>query len=153
MSGIDDFDFLRGHWKVRHRRLRQRGCGCSEWDEFAGTAETRALLGGLCNVEEHRIDGSSASGVALRCFDRSSDRWSIYWVSDREGRLESPVSGVFDDDQGLFEGDDDDDGRPVKVRFLWCRLTPGAASWEQAFSYDEGRTWEKNWTMDFERAE
>ena len=153
MSGIHDFDFLHGRWNVRHRRLRQRGCGCSDWDEFTGIAETRPLLGGLCNVEEHRIEGSTASGVALRCFDRSSNRWAIYWVGERDGRLEAPLSGVFGGDEGLFEGEDSDGSRPVKVRFVWRRLTPDSASWEQAFSYDGGRIWEKNWTMNFERTD
>jgi hypothetical protein len=152
MSGVHDFDFLIGRWNVRHRRLRHRGCGCSDWDELTGTAETRALLGGLCNVEEHRIDSSTASGVALRCFEKSTGLWSIYWVSERSGGLEPPVSGSFDGDEGFFKGEDVYGDRPVKVRFIWRRLTPTVARWEQAFSYDHGSTWETNWTMDFERA-
>jgi hypothetical protein len=41
-------------------------------------------------------------------------------------------------------------GCPIKVRFDW---TPGetSARWEQAFSYDDGQTWEQNWVMSFTR--
>ena len=153
MSGLCDFDFLLGRWNVRHRRLRQRGRGCLDWDELTGTAETRPLLGGLCNVEEHRIDGSAFSGVAFRCFDKSADTWAIYWVSESSGALEPPVIGGFDGEEGIFEGEDNDGGRPVKVRFIWRRGTHGLPNWEQAFSYDEGRTWETNWIMEFQGAD
>jgi hypothetical protein len=38
----------------------------------------------------------------------------------------------------------------VHVRFVWLRLGPNSARWEQAFSFD-GQTWETNWTMAFTR--
>ena len=110
-----------------------------------------SVEGGLCNIEEHRIAAADLSGVALRCFDKAAGRWAIYWVSERHGLLQPPVYGGFAGDIGLFEGDDFDSGRPVKVRFEWTRLMPGAARWEQAFSYDDGQTWETNWVMDFRR--
>ena len=150
MTGIDDFDFLFGRWSVRHRRLRQRGRGSAEWDEHVGTSETRPLLDGLCNIEEHLIGGSNSSGVALRSFDRSTERWSIYLVSERDGLLQQPVSGSFNGDLGCFEGEDSDDGRPVQVRFVWDR-SDVSPQWNQSFSYDHGATWELNWMMRFER--
>ena len=41
-----DFDFQRGSWRVRHRRLKARLAGCTEWEEFDGTCEQRPILGG-----------------------------------------------------------------------------------------------------------
>jgi len=38
------------------------------------------------------------------------------------------------------------------VRFTWNKIDQNHARWEQAFSYDD-RTWETNWTADFERAD
>ena len=29
-----EFDFQQGHWRVAHRRLRDRLVGCAEWEEF-----------------------------------------------------------------------------------------------------------------------
>jgi hypothetical protein len=147
-----DFDFLIGNWSVKHRRLCMRGVGSSDWEDYSGTAETRAVLGGLCNVEEHRIEGSTASGVAVRCFDKASQRWAIYWISERDGTLQPPIYGGFRGDEGVFEGVDTDCGKLVQVRFDWRRLSPDTARWEQAFSYDQGRTWETNWIMQFERS-
>jgi hypothetical protein len=150
MSDRHDFDFLFGQWTVRHCRLRVRGSGCRDWDEFDGTAETRPLLGGLCDIEEHQIPNQDFSGVALRAFDPAKLLWSIYWVSARDGVLQQPVTGGFEGDIGRFEGDDSDRGQPVKVRFLWQR-GGGSPRWEQSFSYDSGQTWELNWVMAFQR--
>ena len=151
-TGLHDFDFLHGSWKVTHRRLKERGQGSQDWQHYSGRAETRPLLAGLCNIEEHRIEGQSFSGVALRCFDRAARQWRIYWVSDRDGLLQPPVLGRFQQGTGRFEGEDVDGGRPIRVRFLWHEITPSSARWEQSFSYDEGKTWETNWIMDFERS-
>jgi hypothetical protein len=149
-DGLRDFDFLHGRWRVHHRLLKARGAGSSEWVEYQGTADTRPLLGGLCNVEEHRIKGRN-SGVALRCYDRAAKRWAIYWVGDGDGLLGPAVYGGFRGSEGLFEGDDVYEGKPIKVRFLWRKLSPASARWEQSFSFDSGKSWETNWVMDFTR--
>jgi hypothetical protein len=59
--------------------------------------------------------------------------------------------GIVRNGVGEFFGDDIDGGRPVRVRYLWSRITKDAARWEQAFSLDGGRTWETNWVMDLLR--
>lgn len=151
MSAANDFDFLHGRWTVHHRRLRERGAGATEWQEFDGTAETRSLLGGAANIEEHVIPGQDFAGIALRTFSSATRLWSIYWVSRRKGELEPPVVGGFTDGVGRFEGVDCDAGRLVRVRFLWQPLTSAHARWQQSFSYDDGTSWETNWTMDFRR--
>lgn len=151
MSTSKDFDFLFGRWDVRHRRRAARGVGSDEWLEFDGTAETRPLLDGLCNIEEHRIPNQDFAGIALRTFDPSAALWSIYWVSERDGRLQPPVTGRFEDGIGRFEGEDLDDGRPVRVRFFWEPHGADFARWKQSFSYDSGSSWELNWRMDFRR--
>ena len=150
-DGRHDFDFLHGRWSVRHRRLTQRGSGSDDWREFTGSAETRPLLAGLCNVEEHRIPEADLSGMALRTVNPAVQQWSIYWVSGSRGVLEPPVTGRFDADIGRFEGNDSEKGRAIRVRFLWDRTDHDKPRWEQSFSYDEGRSWELNWIMRFDR--
>jgi len=39
------------------------------------------------------------------------------------------------------------------VRFIWSRITRATTRWEQKFSPDEGKTWEKNWIMSATRVE
>ena len=89
--------------------------------------------------------------MAIRTYDRAKHLWSIYWIGGYDGLMQPPVTGNFDGDTGIFTADDTDGGRPIKVKFLWKKLTPATAHWEQAFSYDGGKSWEINWTMDFTR--
>ena len=42
---------------------------------------------------------------------------------------------------------------PILVRFLWSDITPTTCRWEQAFSVDDGATWEVNWIMESTRIE
>ena len=147
-----DFDFWMGSWKVRNRRLRERLAGSTKWDEFEATAVARPLLGGIGNEDVFRTDFAGGfTGMSFRFFDTAARRWSIYWADSRKGKLEPPVVGGFDGDVGCFEGTDTFDGRPIRVRFLWSRVTTPSPRWEQAFSEDGGKTWETNWVMDMER--
>jgi hypothetical protein len=150
-DGRHDFDFFYGQWAVQHRLLKRRGAHCEDWLEFFGTATCHGLMGGLCNVEENDMPARRAQGVAFRSFDIARRTWSIHWVSSADGLVGEPVHGRFEGGEGRFYGIDLDDGRPVKVTFHWHNLTPRQARWSQAFSYDEGGTWEINWVMDFTR--
>ena len=150
-DGRRDFHFLYGRWAVAHRRLRQRGVGCQDWDAFEGTAFCQGLMGGLCNVDENDL-GERGHGLSFRTFEVEARRWSIYWVASASGLLQAPVHGRFENGIGLFRGDDVDGDRPVQVTYLWDRITQSTARWSQAFSYDGGETWETNWTMDFTRS-
>lgn len=150
---LHDFDFLIGHWAVRHRRLLTRGAGAKDWDVFEGTACTEPRMGGLVNVEQHDCPARGWQGVALRALDRETGDWSIWWISDRDGRLQPPVIGRFHADGCRLEGPDSDGDRPILARYEWSRVHSGAPRWAQAFSYDGGATWEENWVMDFSRAD
>ena len=148
---VHDFDFLAGTWAVHHRKLKVRGGG-TDWEEFPGTSRMELLLDGVTNTEEARFPTLGRSGMAVRVFHLARRQWSIYWVDSRTGVMDPPVVGGFDGDRGEFYGEDTDDGRPVKVRFIWTRLGPDRARWEQAFSPD-GCAWETNWIMEFTRTD
>jgi hypothetical protein len=153
-AGARDFDFLFGRWRVHNERLRERLTGSTDWQHFDAIAECRPILGGLGNIDEFVSDEFGPGrfvGMSLRLFDRATRQWSIWWSSNRSGRLEPPVVGGFRDGVGRFEGDDVHEGVPVRVRFIWSGIGPDRASWEQAFSTDGGRTWETNWRMRMSR--
>jgi len=149
-----DFDFWMGRWNVHSRRLAQRLVGSDEWDEFDAMVAARPLPGGLGNEDVFCSEYAGGFiGMSFRFYDPETGRWSIYWADTRRpGLLDPPVIGSFSGDTGVFEGDDTFEGRPIRVRFILSRVGTPNPRWEQAFSDDEGETWETNWIMDFTRA-
>ena len=149
-----DFDFEIGHWHVAHHRLRDRLVGSSQWDRFRGQASTRKVLGGWGNLEDNLIHlpGGSYHALALRSFDPATRQWSIWWLDGRSPmRLDVPVVGAFDGGVGTFHAQDVLDQVPIRIRFRWFTADADRPRWEQAFSADQGATWEINWTMEFTR--
>lgn len=158
-AGIDghrhDWDWLVGRWNVRHRRLNGRLVGSTDWQEFDGTSHLWLTLDGLGTVDDNWLDlpGGAYRAVGLRAFDPATRRWGIWWLDARyPTRIDPPVYGAFENGVGTFVGDDVLDNRPIKVRFRWSEITATSARWEQAFSPDNGATWEVNWVMRFTRA-
>jgi hypothetical protein len=149
---VHDFDMFEGKWSLANRRLKARGVGSTEWDEVPAFSRTTIHLGSVANVDEIVFPTKGWSGLTVRTFNRATKQWSIYWVNSRDGVMFPPVVGGFTGDRGEFYGDDTDDGKPVKVRFVWTKRGPDAARWEQSFSYDGGRTWELNWMNDLTRS-
>jgi hypothetical protein len=152
-GGRHDFDFLAGRWTVAHRRLKERLAGCREWETFGGTTELRHILQGQGVIDDNTLDlpGDPYAAATVRTFDVRTGLWSIWWIDSRHPGIGEPVHGRFEDGVGTFLGDDELGGRPIRVRFLWSDITPTSARWSQAFSADDGATWETNWVMDFSR--
>jgi hypothetical protein len=152
-AGAHDFDFFFGSWKVRHRRLRERLVGSEEWDEFGGTVRVRPILAGLGNFDENVIGLPQGpyEACTLRIYHAVSQDWSIHWIDGRNPKFDTPMVGRFRDGVGTFLAEDVLQGRPIRVRFLWTHEGTQSARWEQAFSPDQGFTWETNWVMDFAR--
>jgi hypothetical protein len=149
-----DWDWLVGRWRVRHSRLKARLAGSTEWEEFDGSSVAWLTLDGLGTVDDNVVELPSGTyrAVGIRAYDPKTGQWSIWWLDGRfPGQIEPPVRGGFKDGVGTFVGDDTLNGRPIKVRFTWSKITPTSAHWEQAFSPDAGATWETNWRMEFTR--
>lgn len=151
--GAEAFDFLIGAWDVRHRRLERRLAGDDRWARFGGSMVCRAILNGLGNFDENVIDLPEGHyrACTVRMFEPAVGQWSIRWIDGRNPAFDPPVFGGFEDGVGLFHGNDRFEGQPIGVRYVWSDITPASARWEQAFSADDGRSWEVNWVMEFER--
>lgn len=153
MSGLHDFDFLVGEWRVHHRIMNT----AKKWTEFEGTARNSPLMEGWANVEEHRFDRPAgvSRGIAMRAYDAKTAQWAIWWIDSRvpHGTLDPPVKGRFENGVGTFYSDYVQDGKTMRVRFTWSQITAKSARWEQAISSDAGKTWETNWIMEFQRAQ
>jgi len=150
---VDDFAFFEGAWTTKQHKLKARGVGSSDWEDFPAVLCNVRYLGGGATVDELWAPTQQRAGLTLRMFDPAAKQWSIYWASSATGKLDPvPVVGGFEGSRGEFYNVDHDGTRPIKVRYIWTKVDADHARWEQAFSYDD-RTWETNWTADFTRGD
>ena len=141
------FDFLHGRWNVVHRKLTERLVGNTEWFEFPGTLEVAPILGGMGNFDQNVLSDPKGTYEAssLRLFNPREQQWSIWWFDARLPGIDPPVVGGFQGKKGTFYSRDVFKDRPIRVRTTYEPLTPDHAQWTQAFSPDDGATWEVNW--------
>lgn len=152
-AGARDFDFYPGVWRVKNRKLAERLKGSQHWLESEATDTAQSVLGGLGVLAQYRqtIDGKPFEGVSLYLFNPATREWSLYWADSVRGTMDPPLVGRFAGGKGTFIGDDQHDGKPIKIRFIWSPLSASSLRWEQAFSADQGKTWETNWLMELTR--
>lgn len=150
-SSAGDFDFLVGSWKMYHRRLNKRLENCREWSELESTDSNYKILSGTADMDIYRttqmpgMEGKLFEGATLRLFDPKSKLWSLYWVASNVGVLDPPVVGSFENNVGHFFTKDTFKGKNIIVVFRWDVRDKDHPVWSQAFSPDNGKTWEWNW--------
>ena len=148
---VHDFDYQVGTWDGVQRKLKKRWTSNPEWEEFPSRSTYVQYLGGAVSVDQTDFPTRGTSGMTVRVFDAEKKQWLIYWVTRASPEMGTPVAGGYQGNRGVFYGDDTDDGRPIKVRFIRTKNPPDKERWEQAFSLDQGLTWETNWIADFTR--
>jgi hypothetical protein len=128
VPGLHDFDFLVGHWRVHHRKLKERLVNSHDWIEFEGTLVSQPLMGGYANVDDDvfEVPAGTYRGVAPRLLDPRSGQWSIWWLDSRTplAPVDPPVRGSFHNGVGTFYANDTFNGRPIRIRFIWSKITP-----------------------------
>jgi hypothetical protein len=148
-KGIGDFDFLTGEWTIKNKRLKD---GTKDvWQEFAGAATVHRVMGGMASIEELRFPASKYAGMGVRVWHSEEMLWADHWTGSYNGVVNAPMMGQFIDGDGIFIADDEIDGKPVKSRGVWDRITPRSCRWHQSSSTDGGKTWDYNWYMDWKR--
>jgi hypothetical protein len=154
-SSKHDFDYLIGNWKLRNRKLKSRLTRSNEWVSFESTVQMHQILDGLGNIDKYMdaASGKPYEGVALRLFNTRTKLWSIYWADSESGALDPPVVGSFESKVGHFFARDIYKGQPIIVVFRWDVRNAQRPIWSQAFSTDDGKTWEWNSINVSERVE
>ncbi|HET6252901.1 MAG TPA: hypothetical protein VFE32_02440 [Puia sp.] len=153
-SSNKDFDFLVGKWQMHNKHLNARLAHCKEYTEFESTADVSPGLEGMGNfdiVRRQLPNGKVYEGRTVRTFDPTTRLWRLYWMDSNGGPLDPPVMGSFNNGVGLFFCKDYQVGRPVIIVFRWDKTNPGKPVWGQAFSDDNGKTWEWNYSNTLDR--
>ncbi len=104
------------------------------------------ILSGLGNIDRYtdQASGKPYEGVALRLFNPATRLWSIYWADSNAVTLDPPAVGPFENGIGHFFARDTYRGHPTIVVFRWGARNRNPPVWSQAFSVDDGKTWEWN---------
>jgi hypothetical protein len=148
-DGQHDFDFYIGKWKVHNRRLMKPLTGSTEWVEFEGTSFARAVWNGRANMDEFegKAPTGRIQGMTVRTYNAKTGDWSLYWANANNGEISLPATvGHFNGNgKGEFFDKEEFNGKPIVVRYTWTVIDADHCRWEQAFSPDDGKTWETNW--------
>ncbi len=152
-SSKHDFDFYEGKWKLINKKLKTRLDNCNEWTTFESTQEMYRVLNGIGNIDNYlaTFDGVPFEGMSVRLFNPKTRLWRIYWADSDEGVLQPPVTGSFENKVAHFFAKDIFNGRAILVVFRWDIRDKENPVWSQAFSADNGETWEWNWYMYFSK--
>jgi hypothetical protein len=145
-DGQHDFDWDIGSWKVHMRRLLHPLTGSTTWVEYDGSDVVRKVWSGRANLGEVELDGPSGhlEFLTLRLYNPETHQWSMNISSSAAGVLSPPAIGGFEAGHGQFYDREDYNGKTILVRFDVSVITPTACRFVQAFSADEGKTWEVN---------
>lgn len=100
------------------------------------------MLNGAVSIDEMRYEDFSA--LTLRLYAHSTGKWTIHWVNGQSGLLQTPVAGTWTNGELTAVGEDEFVGRAILGSYRWWQIAASSARWEQAFSVDDGQTWETN---------
>lgn len=158
VDGRHAFDFFEGTWKApSRRRMKPLDPTGTEWVSFDAEIVSKSILHGMGSIDITRIPDMPGrgefEGFTLRLLNPDTGLWRIWWASTvSKGELDVPVVGRFHDERnGIFECDDVVEDQSVKIRYTWRIDSPTAINWTQAYSFDDGVTWDTNWVVDATR--
>ncbi len=148
-----DFDFELGTWTLQTRRLTHPLAHGSEWAERTGRMEVVPLWGGRANLVHMTADEGArhVEMAALRLYNPKARQWAIYFATPQAGMLGLPLVGAFHGGRGELFDQEEFNGRTIWVRFTVFALSATTAQSEQAFSDDQGKTWETNMVTRYTR--
>ena len=143
----DGFDFEIGTWKTHISRRLRPLTGSTAWAQYDGTSVVHKLWDGGASLVELKADGSVGhlELAYLRLYNPQSHQWSMNVANNSIGTLSPSAIGRFKDGRGEFYDRETYDGRPILVRFVISDITRNSVHFEQAYSGDDGKTWEVNW--------
>jgi hypothetical protein len=108
---VHDFDYFAGAWTTHQRRLKQRGVGSNEWEEFPATL-CMSLYSAAWPPWTNLLSTKGWSGLTLRTFELA--KAPVVHLLGEQCHAESsetPVFGGFQGSTVRFYGEDQDNGR------------------------------------------
>ena len=144
------FDFWIGVWNVNLRMLQE---DLTFRDSVAARASIYSILDGKAILE--LWDSDQIKGYSLRYYDPAQEKWILWldWPSQNRSS-KSSLQGSFRHGRGDFHtAYTNSEGEEVLGRYSFNDISPFSLRWDDLWSKDGGKTWSKNWVMEFTRVE
>lgn len=151
---VHDFDFEFGPtWTAHLRLLPHRFVGSHDWIDYHGTLLTHKLWTGQGNMSELVVSNGKSNivGGALHLYNPDTRQWSVWFANAVTGTLGVPSVGHFEGGRGVLYDREPQSGRMVTVRQIFSNISAHTFNFDQAFSADNGKTWETNLTIRYTR--
>lgn len=142
------FDFWIGEWDVI---LAMQQPDLTFKDTIRSRASIYSILDGKAILE--LWDSGPIKGYSLRYFDPAKQKWVLWllWPGPNSAG-KSTLEGVFRHGRGNFETTRTNPaGEELRGRYSFNDITPFSLRWDDLWSKDGGKTWSKNWRMEWTR--
>lgn len=142
------FDFWIGEWDVVLKMIQD---DLSFKPSVNARVSIYSILDGKAILE--LWDSEPIKGYSLRYYDAEQKQWVLWlsWPSKNRSGISS-LSGEFTHGRGTFHSEfTNAEGQLIKSRFAFSDITPFSLRWDDLYSNDGGKTWNKNWKMEFTR--
>lgn len=142
------FDFWIGEWDVN---LRMQQPDLTFKDSVRSRASIYSILDGKAILE--LWDSGPIKGYSLRYFDPAKQKWVLWllWPSANSAS-KSSLEGEFRHGRGDFRTSfTNQAGEELHGRYSFNDITPFSLRWDDLWSKDGGKSWAKNWRMEWTR--
>jgi hypothetical protein len=141
------FDFLIGQWEVEVRpKVPGLAARIHGAPKLLGTWKAWKVLDGYAVEDELRIvDGSgnpASLTLAVRLWSASEQKWSTTSIDAYRGRVSTGSATMTGNNMELTGQGFDPNGRPVRTRSRFSKVTARGFTLTQDRSGDEGKTWD-----------
>jgi len=142
----DLFDFWLGDWSL-------------SWTNADGSAGhgrnvVAKILDGRVIEERFEEDASAAAplrGHSVSVLQQASGLWKQSWVDNQGGYFS--FTGAVDGDKRIFATDlVERDGKTVGQRMVFHSLRRDGFTWDWEATADGGKSWQRRWRIEYERA-
>jgi hypothetical protein len=142
------FDFLIGQWDLDVRpRVSGLAARIHGSPTFTGTWKAWRAFDGWGIEDELRVLDASGNlrsiAHALRVFDQTASRWNLTTLDVLRARFVGSNAAWSGKDMAVTGQAKDQDGKDHLVRVRFFDITPTTFRYEQARSYDGGKSWEE----------
>ncbi len=151
------FDWDIGKWAIHMSRLSHPLTGSTTWNQTDGITINSKVWNGRSNLAEVEATGPAGKLelLAWRLYNPSTHEWTTSFATSGVGVLNTPtgrpITGEFKNGHGEFFDQEPYNGKTILVRFKIWPVSDESAQSEQAFSDDNGETWETNWINKYTR--